>query len=290
MSILPDAHLRPDMFNGYNWQTRTLEVRPDRLPPDFDNPTPMSNPNALPSTSAAGHALSLHPYGTALGEPTASVPDDLEVSKIFGERPRTGTSPGSRSLFVGNVSLRAFTFSTNHYFAAAFSLPMARSQRSFPPGGHDHTCRRGARPGRSLSRFRHRLFRQRRRCRASVEHFQWVSFYYPSSASTLYPLSQDMNTTAGPSKFITTSIPRASRPSPPYPTHLFPPRVLPRTTHIHTRRRIYPCRPHSRHLSTLLLAISRRLRSITRLVKYHRTTYSPPISQRSLGTQRHRRI
>jgi hypothetical protein len=26
----------PDMFNGYVWQTRTLEVRPDRLPADID--------------------------------------------------------------------------------------------------------------------------------------------------------------------------------------------------------------------------------------------------------------
>lgn len=25
-----------ELFNGYNWQTRILEVRPDRLPPEFD--------------------------------------------------------------------------------------------------------------------------------------------------------------------------------------------------------------------------------------------------------------
>ena len=30
------------MFNGYSWQTRTLEVRADRIPPEFDfsNPVP----------------------------------------------------------------------------------------------------------------------------------------------------------------------------------------------------------------------------------------------------------
>ncbi|KZV95857.1 RNA-binding domain-containing protein, partial [Exidia glandulosa HHB12029] len=31
-----DAARAVEMFNGYSWQSRTLEVRPDRLPPDFD--------------------------------------------------------------------------------------------------------------------------------------------------------------------------------------------------------------------------------------------------------------
>ncbi|KAF8595375.1 hypothetical protein BDV93DRAFT_421120, partial [Ceratobasidium sp. AG-I] len=31
-----DAGKATDMYNGYVWQNRTLEVRPDRLPPEFD--------------------------------------------------------------------------------------------------------------------------------------------------------------------------------------------------------------------------------------------------------------
>lgn len=31
--------LIPDRFNGYTWQTRTLEVRPDRLPPEYEAQT-----------------------------------------------------------------------------------------------------------------------------------------------------------------------------------------------------------------------------------------------------------
>lgn len=43
----------PDMFNGYVWQTRTLEVRPDRLPADLDQVLGIK-----PTVS------SIHPYGT----------------------------------------------------------------------------------------------------------------------------------------------------------------------------------------------------------------------------------
>ena len=104
---------RIDMFNGYNWQTRTLEVRPDRLPPDFDNPNPMLAVNpagSLPSASS-GHTLPLpihstvFPYGNSLGDGTSSrsSSEEAEVAKLIGERARTA-SAGSRSLFVGNVS------------------------------------------------------------------------------------------------------------------------------------------------------------------------------------------
>lgn len=32
------------MFNGYSWQTRILEVRPDRLPPEYDINHPLASP------------------------------------------------------------------------------------------------------------------------------------------------------------------------------------------------------------------------------------------------------
>jgi len=36
-----------DRFNGYTWQTRTLEVRPDRLPPEYE-PQPHANHHVAP--------------------------------------------------------------------------------------------------------------------------------------------------------------------------------------------------------------------------------------------------
>ena len=54
----------PDRFNGYTWQTRTLEVRPDRLPPEYE-PQPQQNHHSAPARppmytyhnmSGGGHA------------------------------------------------------------------------------------------------------------------------------------------------------------------------------------------------------------------------------------------
>ena len=103
---------RIDMFNGYNWQTRTLEVRPDRLPPEFDSPVSSMAVNTVslpPTVSGQALPISVHSaaYGNALGlgdnVMSASGHDDLEVPQLIGERART-SSIGSKSLFVGNVS------------------------------------------------------------------------------------------------------------------------------------------------------------------------------------------
>ncbi|TIB71401.1 hypothetical protein E3Q24_02346 [Wallemia mellicola] len=40
-----DAAKAIELYNGYVWQTRTLEVRPDRLPPEYDLPGPQSQPH-----------------------------------------------------------------------------------------------------------------------------------------------------------------------------------------------------------------------------------------------------
>ncbi|KDQ58409.1 hypothetical protein JAAARDRAFT_128845 [Jaapia argillacea MUCL 33604] len=37
-----DAGRAIDLYNGYSWQTRVLEVRLDRLPPDFDSASPFT--------------------------------------------------------------------------------------------------------------------------------------------------------------------------------------------------------------------------------------------------------
>ncbi|KAF9031653.1 hypothetical protein BDZ89DRAFT_614541 [Hymenopellis radicata] len=77
LATAEDAGRAVDKFNGYSWQTRILEVRPDRLPPDFDNPTP------APSGS--------YP-----------LPDIDSLSLYSLDRP-TSSSGGGKNLFVGNL-------------------------------------------------------------------------------------------------------------------------------------------------------------------------------------------
>ncbi|EJU02288.1 RNA-binding domain-containing protein [Dacryopinax primogenitus] len=48
LATAEDAGRAIDMFNGYVWQTRTLEVRPDRLPPpDPEHQNPAAGPSPL---------------------------------------------------------------------------------------------------------------------------------------------------------------------------------------------------------------------------------------------------
>jgi RNA recognition motif-containing protein len=68
-----------DMFNGYSWQTRTLEVRPDRLPPDLETPT----------------------AGATRVDPLAAqsfISEELDYAATFGAQ-----DTSSKNLFVGNV-------------------------------------------------------------------------------------------------------------------------------------------------------------------------------------------
>lgn len=100
------------MFNGYNWQTRTLEVRPDRIAPDFDTPIPIAAPaiDYLP-TSAFDQRLThssldflqgglLSAAASGLSIPT--IPPALDDEHSLS-RPSTASGSGSRNLFVGNV-------------------------------------------------------------------------------------------------------------------------------------------------------------------------------------------
>ena len=79
------------MFNGYSWQTRVLEVRPDRLGASPD-PDPQLAQSAMSSHAQLpplnGHVNGLH---------------DLEKS-LSNSDLLTGNT-GMRSLFVGNVRL-----------------------------------------------------------------------------------------------------------------------------------------------------------------------------------------
>ena len=71
-----------DMFNGYSWQTRTLEVRPDRLGPPPDLETPTAGATHVPSLAAQSF-----------------ISEELDYAATFG-----GQDTSSRNLFVGNVT------------------------------------------------------------------------------------------------------------------------------------------------------------------------------------------
>ncbi|KAF5389657.1 hypothetical protein D9757_004115 [Collybiopsis confluens] len=92
-----DAGRAIDMFNGYSWQTRILEVRPDRLPQDLDllnlNSTSFSN------FSSPAHFVSSQVTGSLLNGL-----NELDYSSIFGlDRPSSSSGATGRNLFVGNL-------------------------------------------------------------------------------------------------------------------------------------------------------------------------------------------
>ncbi|KAE8538232.1 hypothetical protein D1P53_005571 [Cryptococcus gattii VGV] len=51
MGSREDAARAIDRYNGYTWQTRTLEVRPDRLPPEYEPQSHPIHPNANPRSA-----------------------------------------------------------------------------------------------------------------------------------------------------------------------------------------------------------------------------------------------
>ncbi|RDB27901.1 hypothetical protein Hypma_002218 [Hypsizygus marmoreus] len=92
LATAEDAGRAIDMFNGYSWQTRVLEVRPDRLPAEFD----ATVPPALASASGASGPSPVH-------APTIS--EQLDYSAVLDLH---HNFPGAsnhlcRNLFVGNL-------------------------------------------------------------------------------------------------------------------------------------------------------------------------------------------
>jgi hypothetical protein len=110
-------------FSSYVWQNRTLEVRPDRLPPEFDmglNPTnpallttiPVSNPMAPLAVPQPGHAIDpLTRPMSALSVPDAAPSPGFFAPSPFGPSPPNWGNSGAhsstmnRQLFVGNVCI-----------------------------------------------------------------------------------------------------------------------------------------------------------------------------------------
>ena len=125
LATAEDAGRAVDMFNGYSWQSRVLEVRLDRLPSDFDN---LSNPASgyhtpalinghvqiipslrppfafpaplSPSFNPLSSFVTQIPLRNSLDEPHA----DNTFTPLGHDRPMTAGGI-SRNLFVGNVGL-----------------------------------------------------------------------------------------------------------------------------------------------------------------------------------------
>ncbi len=142
--------LSKDMYNGYSWQMRILEVRADRIPPDMDLSNPM-NTLAFPKS----HSSNMHPVpfippingafvqyqDPALSMLQAKMTEsqsNLGLSAPpMGSRstptspPLPGVSAGSqgRNLFVGNVR-QAFVldsrFGFNQYICSFLSTVSGR--------------------------------------------------------------------------------------------------------------------------------------------------------------------
>ncbi|KAI0760498.1 hypothetical protein C8Q74DRAFT_1163946, partial [Fomes fomentarius] len=88
LATAEDAGRAVDMFNGYTWQTRTLEVRPDRMGEDI--------PLGVQGYAVGAPPLGVGGVGVALGA--------LGGTGALGGVgvPGTGTQT-SRNLFVGNL-------------------------------------------------------------------------------------------------------------------------------------------------------------------------------------------
>ncbi|KAF7986334.1 hypothetical protein HWV62_35318 [Athelia sp. TMB] len=107
-----DAGRAVDMFNGYSWQTRILEVRADRLPPDFENPMGLStmpgfagamSNSPMPVSSFAGTGQ-VHPLmgATMGGGNTPGMADDFDYTSFYMHEALGPGPNGGRNLFVGN--------------------------------------------------------------------------------------------------------------------------------------------------------------------------------------------
>ena len=146
LATAEDAGRAIDMFNGYTWQTRTLEVRPDRMGEDiaaaagygglvgmagvplaavgalggvgvFATPLVGSiSPVPVHTSAALGSNGSGTPAGSAnLASPAPSLGGagsrfsglaPFGAGEEDGLRPATGGAQPTRNLFVGNVSAR----------------------------------------------------------------------------------------------------------------------------------------------------------------------------------------
>lgn len=167
LATAEDAGRAVDMFNGFVWQTRTLEVRLDRMAAEDPqmyaaglsggvglggsvNASAAPSPFGQPKIPRIGPSPPLYPVDEQYLKTTS--PTMLAAQLSGTHTPLTQHLTGSstersRSLFVGNV--RFFHYHWRDLFDVlhAASLPhtMARSERPLQTSRHDPESRRRAR-------------------------------------------------------------------------------------------------------------------------------------------------
>jgi RNA recognition motif. (a.k.a. RRM, RBD, or RNP domain) len=169
LATAEDAGRAVDMFNGYTWQTRILEVRPDRIPPEFISHNTITGASVggfvSPAPGSISASMGTTSYGSnpiiTAGPSLVSAPTNIhrefDYNLLIGLETPISTSLGGRTLFVGNVSDQ-WQISAPHcvdHMVATISLPVAGLEGSFPSSRDDRSCRCRLGYRRSLSRFRH---------------------------------------------------------------------------------------------------------------------------------------
>lgn len=141
----------PDMFNGYVWQTRTLEVRPDRLPADIDQvlgikpsvsgihsygtPSPLHTmafiASALPGAPPLPHSLSGPANGLPIQAPSVATTGNPLLDKD-DLRPPLSASRGF--IFTPSpLSQQPFEASSSSLLVGQSIFVAPQQQASLPP-------------------------------------------------------------------------------------------------------------------------------------------------------------
>ncbi|KIJ11179.1 hypothetical protein PAXINDRAFT_84855 [Paxillus involutus ATCC 200175] len=129
LATAEDAGRAIDMFNGYCWQTRVLEVRPDRLGTSLDLDT-NSNSSMAPVLAPFVQPVFIEHAGGTNGMMNGL--DDMATAIGWdGELPSGGT--GMRSLFVGNLPFHIQWQDLKDLFRAAGAV--ARADVALGPDG-----------------------------------------------------------------------------------------------------------------------------------------------------------
>ncbi|KAF8741168.1 RNA recognition motif, partial [Rhizoctonia solani] len=139
LATAEDAGKATDMYNGYVWQNRTLEVRPDRLPPELDmglnhgNPSggvstvPVTNPMVPLAVPQPGHALDplSRPMSATLGQDAPAHSPGIFAPSPFGPSPSNWSNTAfqggasNRQLFIGNLPFQCQWQDLKDLFRAA---------------------------------------------------------------------------------------------------------------------------------------------------------------------------
>jgi len=134
LATAEDAGRAIDMFNGYSWQTRVLEVRPDRMGSDVDQQSHYEQLNQTNNMRSSNSVLGVPSLFVGGGITGAS--SDLDYAGLLGLDGRPTSSSGSshggsgRNLFVGNVSASNSFLVACFYFSA---FPSSLQWGHFPP-------------------------------------------------------------------------------------------------------------------------------------------------------------